>query len=288
MQELVRAIFSLLLLAVVFTVLLRPIAPGFSNTLNQQLGNCVGRLASLGIGVLLVVFLIQSGLRSCAMHWPFGSTPQTTAPAPSTPIWPEIPPPPEIEPDAGLLTLYPPVRECHNRPLVYSTTASTIDKDSQYSVVYLGKYDYQPSHGDQIGDGSHPGWDIRVPAGTPVYAATDSTVVYCGGAGGWGKLVALSSKVQNQTIYFTYAHLSRIEPYLLQHPELPVQGGALIGWSGVTGNARGAHLHFQGDRIWQGTPWFPGEQQCNSTQYQGTARVRTFDALQLVLLQEGL
>jgi len=98
----------------------------------------------------------------------------------------------------------------------------------------------------------HLGIDIAAGAGAPIYAA-DSGVVTMAQGGynyGYGNVIQIDHGNGYSTIY---AHLSAIFVSVCQS----VGAGQQIGTSGATGNAQGAHLHFEvrqnGGFI---NPWF--------------------------------
>ncbi|WP_287786428.1 M23 family metallopeptidase [Acidiphilium sp.] len=89
-------------------------------------------------------------------------------------------------------------------------------------------------------DGFHPGVDLAAPYGSPVRAALSGRVVYAGWYGEYGKVVDISSR---DGLLTRYAHLSQIGPQLV--PGRTIMEGSTIGNIGTTGNAHGAHLHFE-------------------------------------------
>ena len=98
----------------------------------------------------------------------------------------------------------------------------------------------------------HLGIDIAAGAGAPIYAA-DSGVVTMAQGGynyGYGNVIQIDHGNGYSTIY---AHLTAIFVSVCQS----VGAGQQIGTSGATGNAEGAHLHFEvrqnGGFI---NPWF--------------------------------
>ena len=85
---------------------------------------------------------------------------------------------------------------------------------------------------------SHEGIDYAGPIGTPIKAASDGEVVFAGGAGGYGNLVA----IKHGNGYVTrYAHLNAIGVQV----GMPVRQGQVIGALGNTGQSTGPHLHFE-------------------------------------------
>lgn len=95
---------------------------------------------------------------------------------------------------------------------------------------FLSGNDYAPEH---------PGIDIAASIGSPVYAA-DSGVIRLEGNDdtGYGNLIEIDHGNGYSTVY---AHLSVIEVQACKS----VYAGQRIGLAGNTGNADGAHLHFE-------------------------------------------
>lgn len=104
-------------------------------------------------------------------------------------------------------------------------------------------------------DGSlHQAIDLRTQNGTdykrPVYAAEDGTVDQVQnwdghtrtGMQSYGNMIRIKhAPYKGQTLQTRYAHLSS---YCVKYGQ-QVKEGELIGYSGVTGNVFGAHLHFE-------------------------------------------
>jgi murein DD-endopeptidase MepM/ murein hydrolase activator NlpD len=84
----------------------------------------------------------------------------------------------------------------------------------------------------------HTGVDYAAPLGTPVQAVGDGTVDLAGQESGYGDMVVISHRNNQQT---AYAHLSRIDVKEGQ----PVSAGQTIGAVGRTGWTTGAHVHFE-------------------------------------------
>ena len=84
----------------------------------------------------------------------------------------------------------------------------------------------------------HPGIDIGVPTGTPIHAAGNGTVVWCGWMSGYGNLVMIDHHNGLATLY---GHQSRIAVGCNQQ----VSQGQTIGYVGCTGFCTGPHLHFE-------------------------------------------
>ncbi len=115
-----------------------------------------------------------------------------------------------------------------------------------YTRVSSGFQDVRDVWGNG-GTDVHRGLDIPAPKGTKIYAAADgvvSTTLHVS----YGTAVKLSHGDEVVTIY---AHMSA---RAVQDGDI-VQKGQLIGYVGMTGNARGYHLHFEVDI--NGTPVDP-------------------------------
>lgn len=84
----------------------------------------------------------------------------------------------------------------------------------------------------------HKGVDIGAKQGTPIVAVLDGTVVYSGVQGSYGNVVVIEHPDFVMTVY---AHN---EKNLVSVDE-KVKQGQQIATVGATGNARGAHLHFE-------------------------------------------
>lgn len=84
----------------------------------------------------------------------------------------------------------------------------------------------------------HSGTDFRRPPGTPVLAAGDGVVVFCGRMSGYGNMIEIK---HGGGIITRYAHLRRIET----RKDAAITAGDRIGQVGSTGRATGPHLHFE-------------------------------------------
>lgn len=86
----------------------------------------------------------------------------------------------------------------------------------------------------------HYGVDYAAPAGTPVWAVADGTVVSCGWGGGFGKQVVL----RHPNGYLTYyGHLSGYGPGIRKG--VRVRQKQVIGYVGSTGLSTGPHLDYR-------------------------------------------
>jgi murein DD-endopeptidase MepM/ murein hydrolase activator NlpD len=97
----------------------------------------------------------------------------------------------------------------------------------------------------------HLGIDIAAGEGAPIYAADSGVVVFAGWAnGGYGNMVMIDHGNGYQSLY---GHMSSVSVGCGRS----AGQGAIIGYSGSTGNSTGAHLHFevryQGGFV---SPWF--------------------------------
>jgi len=101
------------------------------------------------------------------------------------------------------------------------------------------------------GEGAfHAGIDISVPTGTPVQATAAGTIMLAEWAGQYGRMVIIDHGGGVQTYY---AHMSRLAVIEGQW----VHRGEIIGKSGSTGRATGAHVHYEVRR--RGTPINPSQ-----------------------------
>ncbi|HEX7433359.1 MAG TPA: penicillin-binding transpeptidase domain-containing protein [Anaerolineaceae bacterium] len=86
---------------------------------------------------------------------------------------------------------------------------------------------------------SHPGVDLAVPTGSPVYAADTGLVIFAGWSDlGYGNTIVIDHGNGYKTLY---GHLSQVSEYC----GAIVKVGHVIGLSGNTGNSTGQHLHFE-------------------------------------------
>uniref|UniRef100_B0T7Q1 Peptidase M23B n=1 Tax=Caulobacter sp. (strain K31) TaxID=366602 RepID=B0T7Q1_CAUSK len=86
----------------------------------------------------------------------------------------------------------------------------------------------------------HRGVDLAAPIGTPVLAAGDGVVEAVGWDGGYGRRILLRHADGYETLY---GHLSAAGP--AAEVGARVRQGQVIGWTGVSGQATGPHLHFE-------------------------------------------
>ena len=86
----------------------------------------------------------------------------------------------------------------------------------------------------------HSGVDLTAPYGSPVRAAAPGSVVFAGTYYGYGNMIDIRHDDGTVT---RYAHLSKFAKGL--HSGTEVGLGEEIGKIGTSGNAHGAHLHFE-------------------------------------------
>ena len=83
----------------------------------------------------------------------------------------------------------------------------------------------------------HPGIDMAVAYGTPIYATAPGIVLEANFVGGYGNRVLINHGYELQTLY---AHMSKIAIAAGTR----VERGQLIGYVGSTGRSSGPHLHY--------------------------------------------
>lgn len=112
------------------------------------------------------------------------------------------------------------------------------------TVRITGEFGADPEYYKQFGQNGHNGIDLAAPAGTPVYAADEGTIVF----EGWGQnhswmgsIAGICIIINHIGSYGGYAHLSRT---VISKGDR-VTKGQLIGYVGATGAATGPHLHFE-------------------------------------------
>jgi len=87
---------------------------------------------------------------------------------------------------------------------------------------------------------AHKGIDYAARTGTPVKAAGDGEIIFCGNKGGYGQVLIVKHDDRHETLY---AHLSDFRKNL-QVGDL-VKQSEVIGYVGQTGLATGPHLHYE-------------------------------------------
>lgn len=131
----------------------------------------------------------------------------------------------------------------------YESVRAEIDKrKSGFAFPVRAPYSYTDSWGAPRMEGSrffhrHEGTDIFALKGTPVYAVVNGVVENVGSAPLGGTKLWLRSPGDNWSYY--YAHLAAYAPGIRNG--VRVKKGAVLGYVGNSGNARGTppHLHFE-------------------------------------------
>ncbi len=124
-----------------------------------------------------------------------------------------------------------------------------------YSTRFFGTYNLD--QGEFTGD--HAGMDLKVPQGTPVASIAGGRVSnVIRDASGLGLHVIIEHRLNDETFYSIYGHLSAVSVREGQD----VTPGQMIAVSGSTGRSTAAHLHLQVDRGEPGEtghePYWPG------------------------------
>lgn len=93
--------------------------------------------------------------------------------------------------------------------------------------------------------GYHTGIDYRAPTGTEIFSTRRGKVVHAGPGGtygaAYGNYVVLETFYKGEMRQVLYAHLSKV----LVKEGQRVKTAEVIGLAGETGNAFGAHLHYE-------------------------------------------
>ena len=92
----------------------------------------------------------------------------------------------------------------------------------------------------QRGRSLHKGIDISAPQNTPVYSGANGRIIEARWRNGYGYQIVISHGLG---LYTRYAHLDRYADGVVEGAS--VGPGVLIGFVGVSGNARGPHLHYE-------------------------------------------
>jgi murein DD-endopeptidase MepM/ murein hydrolase activator NlpD len=89
----------------------------------------------------------------------------------------------------------------------------------------------------------HAGADLFPGYGTPIYSIAAGVVVQASGSGAYGNHVVIEHVIGGQMVESLYAHMApgTMAVSVGQH----VNVGQHLGGVGETGNAQGAHLHFE-------------------------------------------
>jgi murein DD-endopeptidase MepM/ murein hydrolase activator NlpD len=173
----------------------------------------------------------------------------TPSPAPTLPPQPTERPLITATPQGTLLaavpTLPPTPSLIPTSPLVATVLAFDATVQAQAQATQAVPVGFCPPDGVPVSGpltqrfhGRHSGIDIGVPLGSPVFATHTATVTSAEWSEyGYGNLITLQSG--NYITY--YAHLTSYN--VVQGDVVP--RGAIIGFSGSTGNSSGPHVHYE-------------------------------------------
>lgn len=89
----------------------------------------------------------------------------------------------------------------------------------------------------------HEGADLFPGYGTPIYSIAAGVVTKATGAGAYGNHVVVEHVIDGQMVTSLYAHMAPGTMAVSVGQQVAV--GQLLGGVGETGNAQGAHLHFE-------------------------------------------
>lgn len=119
-----------------------------------------------------------------------------------------------------------------------------------YTVVVPPRLQYPLTTGTGITSGfgmrggrMHQGADIFPGYGTPIHAIAAGVVTEASSGGAYGNQVTLRHEIDGQVVVSRYAHMApgTMTVGVGDH----VNVGSVLGGVGETGNAQGAHLHFE-------------------------------------------
>jgi hypothetical protein len=97
------------------------------------------------------------------------------------------------------------------------------------------------------GSENHRGQDFGAPAGTPITAAADGTVVAAGPAGGFGQWIVIDHRLDGRLVSSVYGHMWPADVGVSEGEQ--VRAGQHIARVGSNGQSTGPHLHFE---VWEG------------------------------------
>lgn len=122
-----------------------------------------------------------------------------------------------------------------------------------FAFPVVGAHDYGSSEA-RFGAGrsghTHQGQDVMAACGLPLVAARGGRVRFSGYDGAAGNYLVIDGKGTQ----FDTAYMHMTKPSTLRVSDI-VRTGQPIGTVGITGNARGCHLHFE---IWTAPGWYEG------------------------------
>jgi len=135
--------------------------------------------------------------------------------------------------------------------LTVSASAPSVDitRDG-YTVVMPPPLQYPLLTGTGItsgfgprGGSMHAGVDLFPGYGTPIYSMAAGVVVQASGSGAYGNHITIEHVIDGQMVESLYAHLA--PGTMAVSVGQTVRVGQYLGGVGETGNAQGAHLHFE-------------------------------------------
>lgn len=89
----------------------------------------------------------------------------------------------------------------------------------------------------------HEGTDLAPAVGTPIYSIADGVVIQASAAGAYGNHVTVEHVIDGQMVTSLYAHMAPGTMAVSVGDQVSI--GQYLGGVGATGNAQGAHLHFE-------------------------------------------
>ena len=133
--------------------------------------------------------------------------------------------------------------------VVPTAPAVSVVRDG-YTVVVPPKLQYPLLTGTGITSGfgmrggrMHQGADIFPGYGTPIHAIAAGVVIETSSGGDYGNQVTLEHVINGQMVVSRYAHMAPGTMAVSIGQQVAV--GQVLGAVGETGNAQGAHLHFE-------------------------------------------
>lgn len=121
-----------------------------------------------------------------------------------------------------------------------TTSINEITAKLFYSTRHMGTYDVDA---DEY-TGTHPGIDIKLASGTPIYSIGGGKVHRVEADSALGKYVTVEHRIGAETFFSIYGHLEKQTVQVGDN----VEPGTVIGYSGNTGKSTAPHLHLQIDR----------------------------------------
>ena len=133
--------------------------------------------------------------------------------------------------------------------VVATSPAADLVRDG-YTVVIPPKLQYPLLTGTGITSGfgprggrMHEGADLFPGYGTPIYSIAAGVVTGASGGGAYGNHVTIEHVIDGQMVTSLYAHMAPGTMAVSVGQQVAV--GQYLGGVGETGNAQGAHLHFE-------------------------------------------